>query len=60
MSEAANITVPETLKNHVENCIFCTIIGTNNPDVILEPRVRFILYFLFNFNIILDMQTHLT
>lgn len=37
-------SVNETTENHKVNCLFCNIIATNDPDIILEPQVSLVLF----------------
>lgn len=48
IKEPININIDETTKTQVKNCIFCDLISANDPNIILEPRVRIVfIYFYF-------------
>jgi len=34
------MNIVETANTRVENCIFCNVIAANDPNIILEPRVK--------------------
>jgi len=41
-----NMNIVETTKTLVKNCIFCNLITANDPNIILEPRVKFNFIFI--------------
>jgi len=51
MSEESpiNSNVIETIKTRVKNCIFCDLITANDPNIILEPRVRIVFIYFYTF-----------
>jgi len=44
-----NTNVAETTNARVKNCIFCDLIVANNPNIILEPRVRIVFIYFYVF-----------